>query len=278
MRKHLMRNQECEMPQIRIGRLSTGEGVWFDMSAPQSVAIGGMTRSGKSAATYHLLSQLAGHAPQVELSVVDITSVLGRPLVENGCAENVCLGTFSAEKALKVVENVRDEMRERVRGLWEKRADKVTQFTADYPLHVLVVEELPGTVEWLQDDDAAHGRKPGQRLAPKFIAALRVILAEGLKVGVCVLLLAQRFDANVISGAARANLSIRIGLRVDDRAAAEMLFPGIDRDATEMLARAVPGRGLISAPGLREEKIALDWLSYEAYLQNLGVGKASHIQ
>jgi len=256
---------------IRLGRISTGEPVGFSLSSPASIAIAGMTRSGKSAGTYSLLARLAALAPRVKISAVDITSVLARPLVEHPVGGDFALGTAEPVAAVEVVEKVRDEMRTRVGDLWNRKTDKITAFTSDYPLIMLVVEELPGTVEWLQDDDAAAGRKAGERLAPRFIAALRVILAEGLKVGVCVLVLAQRLDASVISGPARANLAIRIGLRVDDASGAAMLFPGISTEEAETLAVAAPGRGLITAPGYRMERVALDYLDYAAYLDELGV-------
>lgn len=256
---------------IRLGRISTGEPVGFSLSSPSSVAIAGMTRSGKSAATYSLLARLAALAPRVKISAVDITSVLARPVVEHAAGGEFALGTADPAAAVAVVENVRDEMRARVAGLWDWKTDKITTFSSDYPLIMLVVEELPGTVEWLQDDDAAQGRKAGEKLAPRFIAALRVILAEGLKVGVCVLVLAQRLDAAVISGPARANLGIRVGLRVDDASGAAMLFPGISTEEAEALAVAAPGRGLLTAPGYRMERVALDYLDYSDYLDALGV-------
>lgn len=269
--KKKKKGANLETDFIRLGRISTGEPVGFALSAPASVAIAGMTRSGKSAATYSFLSRLAACAPRVKISAVDITSVLARPLVEHEAGGAFCLGTADPAAAVAVVEGVRDEMRARVAGLWDLKTDKITTFTSDYPLIMLVVEELPGTVEMLQDDDAAQGRKAGERLAPKFIAALRVILAEGLKVGVCVLVLAQRLDASVISGPARSNLSIKIGLRVDDTSGAQMLFPGIAVDEAEQLAVAAPGRGLITAPGYRMERVALDYLDYPGYLERLGV-------
>ena len=274
MRKQVNKNVNKHVNMqtfIQMGRLSTGEGVGLDLSAPSHVAIQGMTRSGKTAGTYSLLARLASLSPAVVLDVVDPTTVLGAPLVASGVAGSACLGTEEPRRAVEVVEGLLDVMRERVAGLWADRVDKRTTWSADYPLRVLVVEELPGVVQWLTDDDGANGRKPGERLAPKFLACLRQLLAQGLKVGVLVVLVAQRFDVTTLPGQARSNVSIRTCLRVDDSEAVAMLFPGAGSELVETLASVPPGRGVVTVPGHRAAGVALDYLDYSGYLDALGV-------
>lgn len=255
--------------RVPLGVLATGETVSLDLSSPSHVAIQGMTRSGKSASAYALIASLVARGAVVD--VVDPTSVLGAPLVASGAASASCLGTGEPEQAVSVVEGLLELMRERVAGLWADRVDKRTVWTDDYPLRVLVVEELPGVVEWLQDNDAAEGRKSGERLAPAFVAGLRQLLAQGLKVGVLVVLLAQRFDASILSGPARSNIGVRVCLRVDDGDAVRMLIPGADVEIVETLATVRPGRGLATTPEFRGQKVALRHLDYADYLHKLGV-------
>lgn len=275
MRKQVNKNVNKHVNMqtfIQMGRLSTGEGVGLDLSAPSHVAIQGMTRSGKTAGTYSLLARLASLSPAVVLDVVDPTTVLGAPLVASGVTGSACLGTEEPRRAVEVVEGLLDVMRERVAGLWADRVDKRTTWSGSYPLRVLVVEELPGVVEWLSDDDAANGRKPGERLAPKFLAGLRQLLAQGLKVGVLVVLVAQRFDVTTLPGQARSNISSRICLQVIDSEAVRMLFPGAGSELVETLASVPPGRGLATFPGgHRAAHVALDYLDYSGYLDALGV-------
>lgn len=255
-------------PSIPFGVLSTGETVCFNLSAPSHIALQGMTRSGKSAAVYHFLASLTQCGVPVRVSMVDPTGVLGAPMESHSAAGSLSLGTQDASSAVAVVDAVLADMHDRVSQLWNERTDKWTTWTPARPLHLLVVEEAPGLVEWLADEDAAEGRKTNQRLAPRFVAGLRQIMAQGLKVGVVVLVMAQRMDASVISGPARSNIGIRICLRMDDPDGARMLFPGTDADVIAELATALPGRGLVTTPDHRMEKVRLLHCDYSAYVSS----------
>lgn len=263
-------DKKTQQNSVPLGVLSTGESVALDLGAPAHMAIQGMTRSGKTAGAYAFLASLASLAPRVRVHVIDPTTVLGRPLQDHPAGGRLALGTSDPHAPGEVVGALLEDMRERVAGLWDKKADKFTTWTKERPLEVLIVEELPGVVEWLEDDDKAEGRKPADRLAPRFIAGIRQLLAQGLKVGVVVVLLAQRFDAALITGAARSNIGVRVCLRVDDLDAVRMLFPGVESEDAQRLALSRPGRGLITTPHHRAELVALHHLNYAGYLHRLG--------
>ena len=252
-----------------LGVLATGETVGIDWAAPQNIALQGMTRSGKSAATYAFLSTLVPHKECVKLVVLDPTGVLGAPVKSSEFTGTVSLGD-DPRSALDSVVEVLDIVKQRCADLVDSGQDKRTEWTAEVPLVLLVLEELPGIVDMLQDDDAVHGRKASERLAPRFLSTIRQICAQGLKAGVVVLALAQRFDAAIITGAARANFGVRCSLRVDDSDSVRMLFPSADSAVGTRLATVQPGRGFITAPGVDLQPVRMNHLSYEQYLENLG--------
>lgn len=271
LKKDHMAYYDNGYPRVPLGVFSTGQQVEFDVCDPINIAIQGMTRSGKSSGAYHLVGNMASLDGCVRLWVIDPTEVLGAPLSGHKALAQMCNGTDSPESAVKLVEELLGCLKHRVSKLWERRIDKVNDFSESYPLNVLVIEELPGVVEWLNDDDMAEGRKGRKKLVPRFLKALRQIMGQGLKVGCCVVLLAQRFDASIITGQARSNIGVRICLRVDDSAAVEMLFPSADRGMCDQLATVPRGRGFITTPDVRAKRFRLFHTDYAGYLRLLGV-------
>jgi hypothetical protein len=75
------------------------------------------------------------------------------------------------------------------------------------------------------------------------------LLAEGAKVGIRVVILAQRAEAAVLGAFERAMCSLRISFRCDNRAAVELLHAGAEPAVADAHTAALPGIGLMSMPG-----------------------------
>lgn len=254
-----------DFPAVKIGQTATSEPV--EWNAPRHIAVQGMTRSGKTAGMYAFLSS-AYCTGRVRIIGVDPTAVLLRPYAEMGERLIHC-GGADLPHAVKVLEEAVAIMDKRIASLWPARLDQFREYTPGRPVVLLVLEEAPGFMTALADDDAAEGRKTGDRLAPRAQRAVRRILAEGAKVGVLVFVAAQRLSTQVIPGDARSNLGFRITLRMDDGDGLRMLHSGLSSEDVRHLATASPGRGLVDTPTQHHARVRLLHLDYRAYLNRL---------
>lgn len=255
---------------IAIGRDAADDVVKIDLSSPVHIALQGQTRSGKSVAAYGLISALCDATAAndcLELFVIDPSKILGSPLSINPRAHMV-LG-IDGEAVLGVMNELLSRLDSRTNRLMKMGIDKAGEYTAELPLTVLILEELPGIVEALQDEDLVKGRKAAERIAPRFISAVRRLLAEGLKANLMVLAIAQRFDASLLTGQARSNIAIRLCLRMDNADGVKMLLPGVDEPTEKFILGAAPGVGVIALPGGAIRRVKLDYLSYAGYVENL---------
>jgi hypothetical protein len=60
----------------------------------------------------------------------------------------------------------------------------------------------------------------------------------------------QRADATIIGGYERGQCPLKISFSVDDLAAIRMLHPAASDELASFLVSALPGRALVSMPGL----------------------------
>lgn len=259
---------------VVLGRAENSGPVTLDPVAGLHVAIQGATRSGKSALCYGYLSALA-YRDDVLVCGVDPTGILLIPFVAGrGSAWIATTGT-DAQAVADALEAITAQMDDRIAGLVRDGRDKVSTFTPTLPAVVVVLEEYPGLLSQLVKDDEANGRKTTARIAPKVERAAGRIIKEGAKVGVTVLVLAQRMSAKAIETDDRSNLPVRITLRVDNGDAVAMLHDGIDRSGLDVLRQFPPGRGLIEAPGLPLQKFQADYTDYDTYRARVAAGIAA---
>jgi DNA segregation ATPase FtsK/SpoIIIE-like protein len=115
---------------------------------------------------------------------------------------------------------------------------------------MVVLEEYPGILEAAQRADDLSGARGGDRLAPRIAADVASLVAQGAKVGVRVLLLIQRAEASIMSGAVRANAGTRMTLKVDNTDSVRMLHPSATSDEAEPVGRFAPGVALFEGPGI----------------------------
>lgn len=240
---------------VLLGRDETGNSIRVRPADLPHTAVQGVTRSGKSAFTYALLAQLA-HRPDVLVAGCDPTGILWRPFAGTRHADRLASGLAVLDGHEKVLRGVVDEMDDRIAALPADR-DSVTP-SSSQPLLLVVLEEWPGLLRAL-DAAKSRGDDPGGRLR----ALTARLLAEGHKGGVRVVLLAQRAEASGAAGIGafeRAQCSLRISFRCDNRASVELLHPGADPAVADAHTTAAPGVGLMSRPGHELTRFRAPWL------------------
>jgi len=253
---------------VCLGRSREGHDVELDAGSAWHWAVQGATRSGKSVLSYVLLAQLAQH-PEVVVAGVDPTGILLHPFESAPHPEWRALGSKDMSASLEVMDALVDEMDRRIDQLRASDLDKLEDFTEQVPLIFVVLEEYPGTLSAAEADDEAEGRAPKARLASKIKRDVRRLIQEGAKVGLRVLVLAQRFDASIVGGAERSNIGARVTLRVDNLDAITMLHPHLAPEIADAVPRFPVGRGVLELPGDGEAIFQTDRISYQAYLAHV---------
>lgn len=254
-----------------IGRSERGEEVFLDVSESVHTAVQGVTRSGKSALMYGILSGLS-YRDDVLICGVDPTGVLLSPFTSGRGAAWIHNGTKDVEYAATVLENIVDAMDSRIALLNHYRIDKLDQFTPEMPLITVVLEEYPGLISTAKSDDDASGRRAGDRLRPKIERSVGRLLKEGAKVGIRVIVLAQRMSAEAIDTDSRAQLGRKISLRVDNPDSIRMLHQQASPELVGKIYEFPPGRAVMEAPGMKLTKIQADNTEYSTYIQRVEEG------
>jgi len=238
------------VPTIILGRSETGELLTLNLDKDAAhIAMQGMTRSGKSVETYNLLSTLAA-SRAVDVYGVDPSGILLAPFSGTRHGDRIALGTHTPEEYLKVLEKAVAIMDARTAELGRSlSADKLEDFSPEQPLLLVVLEEMPGIMKALRSADAGAERG-ATKLEAAFKLLLGRLLAEGAKVGIRCLLIAQRFDtASAIDGSDRANLGVSITFRVKRNDAIGMLHEELPEGMTaQEVGRFAPGVGLLESP------------------------------
>ncbi|GAA1990203.1 hypothetical protein GCM10009718_29880 [Isoptericola halotolerans] len=233
---------------------------WVDAS---HVALQGATRSGKSVITYSLLGGVAGR-DDVIVTGVDPTGVLFRPWLNHPASDLRVSGTRDMSAAAAVLHRLTEIVDARIAALGDR--DKVEAFSAEEPLLLVVLEEYPGVLAASMAEDAGQARKPAERVQPRIKRSVQRLVQEGAKVGVRVLILAQRMDAEIIGGAERSNLGTRVSMRVDAPEAVRMLHPQAPQDVPERMTYASPGVAYVDVPGRGGRWTKANLMEYGDYL------------
>ena len=223
---------------VLLGADEYGRPVTVDFAQRTHLIVQGRTGSGKTRLSYAILQQLAA-APDAVIAGCDPSSVLLRPFCGTRHERWQVLGADVEAHAARLDELVA-EMDRRLAAI-PPRADVLPVGPAT-PLLVVVLEE------WLAMLGlAGSDKKMRERLA----VAVRRLAAEGGKVGVRVIMLPQRAEANEVGGGLlRGQFAYRVTLPVDNVDAVRLLHPAVPVPAAEEHVRAgVPGIALYTAPG-----------------------------
>lgn len=233
---------------LLVGMLDTGRALAVQLATIAHIIVQGQTGSGKSRWAYGWLSQLAT-CDDVIISGSDVSGVLLRPFVGTRHGDHLALGTADLADHAEVLEVLVKEMDERIARIPDEL--DVLPASPDDPYRVVVLEELPGLIKAAQDQDARHKRDPKYvPLLARIQGAYGRLLAEGRKVGFRLVILMQRADAAVIGGFQRGQATFRISFAVQDPESVKMLHSACSTEVAEAHTTAVPGRALVSGPGI----------------------------
>lgn len=267
------RDQRDEDFPLTIGRLETGGDAEADLTDAAHVAIQGATRSGKSVMTYVLLGNLAGRE-DVRVCGADPSGLLLRPWATRQDAGPIAIGGTGAstdqelDNYVDLANWLMQEMQRRAAILYESGSDKISDFSKEMPLLIVVLEEYSGLIEGLKSGDVGRGTaktSEGPKREPVFTAAVGRLLREGAKYGIRVLILTQRMDASLIGGGARSQLGMRITLRIDNSDGIRMLHEGVDSELVSQVSEFSPGQGIFQVPGQPVRVARFDLIDYGDY-------------
>ena len=254
---------------VTLGRTQAGGDLRVDLAAAWHTAIQGATRGGKSVLTYRLLGGVANR-DCVVIAGLDPTGILFAPWRWSPHPEWRWMGPRNPLDAVAVTAALVAEMDDRIDGLKQSFTDKIEDFDRDCPVIIVVFEEYPGMLEKADEDDATNGRKPAERIKPRIQAAMGRLVREGAKVGVRVVILAQRMDAAFVPGSVRDNLGLRITLRQEGSDGIRMLHEGqVPPDEMASFARFQPGQGVYQHPEFGFGFFRTDVTDYRQYVDRV---------
>lgn len=198
--------------------------------------IAGVTRSGKSVTVNTLLGAYS-LMHSVRLRIIDAN--LGTVAPWWRTAHTVC-DDIGLERPTEILQEIREEMEFRKRYFWHLRTDKLTDFSPDMPLDVLVIDEL-----------ANYAKHPDKKKREAFLAELLAVASQGHKFGVRIILITQKPEADILPTSIRTNLSARICHRVDTTEDFKHAFPGAaDMDITAADRAMPPGVAVAQLLGM----------------------------
>ncbi|MFV4912179.1 FtsK/SpoIIIE domain-containing protein [Microbacterium lacticum] len=245
-----------------------GRSVTFDPTAGHTI-VSGATRSGKSATSYAVISQVA-RDDAVQIVGIDPTGILLTPHANPERAYQFALSTSPGdiELALEILRMVEREMDSRNRRLSKIGLDKVPGdwLSERFPALLLVLEEYAGLL-------AAVDPKT-QR--PEIVRIVGRVLREGAKASVHVFTILQRPEAAVLHD--RAQYSRRITHRLDNGDSVRMVLESATPEQVTELMNVPPGHGLVHLAGDPIRRFAtryLDYADYHAHVSAASAGRSA---
>lgn len=218
----------------RVGIDEEGQPIEVNLASSAHMMIAGATRSGKSVATYGLLTHVARMGDYARLLVADPNDATLAPF-----EDLVSWSTNSVDPTpvINMLKWVRAEMESRREVLRALRSDKITEFTSDLPMIVIVVDEA---ANYLRTSDLGLRRE--------LESELLAVVSQGAKFGVRVVLITQRPDSTILPTAIRSQLSVRISFGLEDLETAKMIFPDIPEPS--VLLGLLAGVGYVKIVGV----------------------------
>ncbi|WP_409482775.1 hypothetical protein [Arsenicicoccus dermatophilus] len=255
---------------VVLGRREDGTDLTWDPWVDAHIGLQGQTRGGKSHGVQTLLAGLSMRT-DVVVTGCDPSGILLGPWCAGRGGAWIATGTRDMTAHAAVLTALVTEMDHRIATLTHAGVDKLTRFTPATPVLVVVLEEYPGLLAAARSDDDTTGRKAGDRITPLIERQVGRLVREGAKVGVRVVVLAQRMSAKTLDTDDRANLPTRITLRCDSTDSIRMLHDGIDVDPADVRAFP-PGICLTETPGHPLTRARLDSTTYATYLRRVEDG------
>ncbi|MGW8506955.1 FtsK/SpoIIIE domain-containing protein [Streptomyces sp. CLCI03] len=222
---------------VLLGWDEDGTPIVLNLAYSAHALIAGLTRSGKSI-TVNTLLAYASLMRDVRLIVIDPN--LGAVAPWWRTAYKVS-DAVHPDEPTEILRWVREEMQRRERLFWSGRTDRITEFSPELPLLLVVIDEV-----------ANYTRHPDRKARERFEAELLAIASQGAKFGIRLWLLTQKPSADVLTTAVRTNLPARICHRVDTVEDFLHLFPdGRELDITAADRTMPQGVSIASVGDLR---------------------------
>lgn len=241
-----------------VARGENGQDIYLDFAEATHTIIQGSTRSGKSVFAYGFLGQIA-FSREVEIWGIDPNAVLLAPVQRafDDHPERFVIGT-DPEKSLELLERVVKIMDDRIISLVDRRIEKISEFTSDEPVMVLILEEYASLLRSAQDVD--------KKMHDKIKRLVGRIYAEGAKAGIRAVMILQRADAVLVDGPTRSNAMQRITLGVDKSEAVRMLHEDLEPEEVKRVLSFMNGRFIMTQN--RETFVGQgDYLDYTKYCE-----------
>ena len=181
--------------------------------------LAGITRSGKSITANTLLAA-SSLMSDVRLVIIDPNLASAAPWYRT--AHRVCTDSHPS-RPTEILREVREEMEARQEQFWDGRTDRLTEFSEECPLWLVVIEEV-----------ATYSKHSDKKAREAFTAELLAVASQAAKFGIRLWLIAQKPSADVLPTAVRTNLTARLCHRVDTIEDFQHLF----QDARELTVTA----------------------------------------
>lgn len=214
---------------IPFGITEYGDLLTVNLVEDDHLGMGGTTRAGKSIGLNNILAA-AMLMRDCKVVLIDPNGAASGPWKR--CAHMVC-DTRDADKAIEVLKEVVAEMERRQALFEEYEVDKLTEFSADFPL-------------WLVAIDEASNFKDSK----EFGELMEKVSAQCAKYGIKLIIIAQKMVGENVPTGARAQLSGRVTFRVNDPADYRALFANAPQFAEDIMlkSRTPQGVGIASLP------------------------------
>lgn len=227
-------------------------------------AIQGQTRSGKSNLLYLMLAEIAGR-DEVLVCGLDPTGILLGPFDTPRARPYLAIGADSAtvETALG---NLVEEMDRRIQFLRQSKIDKIEEYSWELPRLVVVLEEFPGVLARADIED--------RKLSKAIRLHVQRLANEGLKVGISLVIVAQKFLAE-FGTMVRTNCQNRLSFKVDSADSIRLLHQV--EDAGELVAdmrKWVPGRCYGELLEQEPQIFQCDYLPYDVFYRDVETAPA----
>lgn len=248
---------------ITLGRTVAGEDLTFSPVQGHTL-LTGRTRSGKSVQLYTMLAQLKDLP--VRVVGIDPTGILFNALSSFPGGSQRVLTLRKPERAKQVMSSIVAEMDERICLLLERRLDKFTGFSTEFPAIICLLEEYPGTLSALRSIDEANSNKGNARIETSIKSAISRIGLEGAKCGIFLWIAAQRADTSLLTGVLRSQLVNRLSF-AQDPDGLRMLHESITGEQIEIAQHLRPGQAFAEFPGMPLTQYRADLCTYQQLVQ-----------
>lgn len=184
---------------IPIGYGRDGKLVWINLTKNPNLLVSGLVNSGKSLFVHNFMLQVLNNY-DCEFTLIDLKA--GVELIDYQSLKVTKEFVYRPTEVLDVLDDVETLIETRLHMIRDNGCRNMIQYNKTYPnkklkYHIVMFEEL-----------MAMGKDK------KVMAKLKKCLSISRAVGVYFVITSQRFDADTIDGAVKANFDLRLTFRV----------------------------------------------------------------